>query len=111
MGRWGKTLPQLLALKAQGKSPPALKTRPVLDPRLRWYYEHFLELSQDRRYDQHNPLYITTGEIVRYAETFRIGMFESFYSRIRLIDSIWMAERHKAQAAAAANAPKKKRPK
>lgn len=80
----------LLQMQEQGQTPPALENKPKLLDRLQWYFECFYELTGDRGYTQGYPLSLSTRQIYDYWSIFGMYNFEDFYSKIKLIDAVWM---------------------
>ena len=77
----------------QGQTVPALEDRPTLLPRLRWYFDCFVELDSDRSYASGHPLRLSTGQMHAYWKAYELYNFEDFSGKIRQIDDIWSTKR------------------
>ena len=87
---WGSKMDMLLQMQEQGQEPPALRNKPKLLDRLQWYFECFYELTGDRGYTQGYPLGLSTRQIYDYWSIFGLYNFDDFYSKLKLIDRIWL---------------------
>ena len=108
---WGSKLESLLAFQAEsGITPKALQELPPVPKHLRWYYDCFRELTRDRRFDQGQPLPLTTFEIRTYWSAFKLTDFEEFYEAMHLFDMAWLHEVAKKQELEAQKAKAKEKP-
>lgn len=73
--------------------PPALASRPKLDYKQRWLYEHFEQVSPDRPIGQVGPLSIPTSEIESHLRLANIGsqdQREQIRRVIRRLDKVFL---------------------
>lgn len=79
-----------------GEVPQALKNRPVLEPRLRYFESVFYDLSSDRDYTSAgSPKAIPTPSILAYCELFYIedmGERERLFRAVRVMDRAFVKE-------------------
>lgn len=84
-----------------GITPKALETRPILAER--WVYPKsvFDELTGSRRYTMNGPANIPISEYDVYARGYGFSRLEwaSIWEDVSTIDSIWLSEIAKKQAA------------
>jgi len=85
-----------------GIVPKALESRPILNDR--WVYSKsvFDELSGSRRFTMNGPANIPISEYDVYARGYGFSRLEwaSVWEDVSIIDSIWLSEIAKKQAAA-----------
>lgn len=84
-----------------GIVPKALLNRPKLDSRWTFSKEVFDELSGSRRYTPNGPANIPISEYDRYAAGYGLKgqMWIDTWEDISTIDSIWLSELSKREAA------------
>jgi hypothetical protein len=87
---WGPQVEYLKGLEADGVVVQALRDRPVLEHRLRYYKDIFSELSDSRHYTANGaPLPIPITEFHGYCELFGIQSLDErnrLFTLIRVMD-------------------------
>ena len=86
---WGKSLEFLLAEKAKGLDPPALRTRPVLTNFESYFSAAFADLSESRTYsDNGYPAPIPISEYLSYFEMFKIDGLEERATMLHFLQAL-----------------------
>jgi hypothetical protein len=86
---WGPQLKFLLDLKEDGKDPPALRDRPSLDARLRYFQTAFMQISPGRRRtDQNTPFPLTLRDYLDYFEMFYIRSITEREHHLKMLQAL-----------------------